>query len=507
MAAPSIGGYTTVLDVQNLSSSDLSSNHEGGALSTAYNAGINRVEVRDIEVDAGSSYYLEVDLTSSVDLTDKIFVFRYNHNIASFDVADVGLRSGGTANTNYVQWRTDDDSSSDYASFVVDPSLSPDSSSGTFDITDVRAIRIFWNAEQTRTGRIFRIFSDPFYVDKIKGLVATAGEVGDYLDISTIGDFLITDYWTFQIEAKIKSYFFDQYLRSGIPITFGDGSTVTNTNITRGSIFFTANTNADAVPIQDIVRSYVNFDLQTGADFSLQIGAEGEPFGFKDISTGVNTHFGVLFNYQDIELGNSNYTGSFRDGSGIVSEGNNVSAQFFGTSGDYDLEYSGQNLVGSEFLGDSTHFINFDGTNFSDGDTVDLTGVDFTGTPGTKHFRLDAAGKTLNINVSVASGLSSSDVTVVAGTVNVVNPTPQLELTELIAGSRIYIRNTTDGIDLFNEIEATTTFSKTASVTGKNLLIRVRNASGTPKYKTFQTTIASVPTAGFSLVVNQELDE
>jgi len=83
-------------------------------------------------------------------------------------------------------------------------------------------------------------------------------------------------------------------------------------------------------------------------------------------------------------------------------------------------------------------------------------------------------------------------------------PVTTVTLNGLIAGSRVYVENTTDSTVLYNEIEATTTFSDTIPA-NKNLLIRVRNASGTPKYKTFETT--AVSSSDVTITVNQELDE
>jgi hypothetical protein len=84
-------------------------------------------------------------------------------------------------------------------------------------------------------------------------------------------------------------------------------------------------------------------------------------------------------------------------------------------------------------------------------------------------------------------------------------PQPDLTLTGLISGSRVYVRNTTDGVDLYNEIEATTEWVGSVP-SGKALLIRVRNASGTPKYRPYQTTTTGL-SSDVSIVVNQELDE
>jgi hypothetical protein len=60
-------------------------------------------------------------------------------------------------------------------------------------------------------------------------------------------------------------------------------------------------------------------------------------------------------------------------------------------------------------------------------------------------------------------------------------------------------------VELYNEIEATIEFSGIVGA-GTSLLIRVRNASGTPVYKPFSTT-TTMPAGNLSITINQELDE
>ena len=114
------------------------------------------------------------------------------------------------------------------------------------------------------------------------------------------------------------------------------------------------------------------------------------------------------------------------------------------------------------------------------------------------------SGGAVTINNSGSSGISVRNG---AGASTTVNSAVTITLNGLIAGSRVYIRNTTDATDLFNVIEATTTFSDSVNYTAdKALLIRVANASGGTKYKRFETT-GTLTSSGFTLTVNQELDE
>lgn len=118
---------------------------------------------------------------------------------------------------------------------------------------------------------------------------------------------------------------------------------------------------------------------------------------------------------------------------------------------------------------------------------------------------LSATSGTLTVNATSGTNAATSraEGTSTVSIVNAVN----IVLSNMIANSRVYVRNTTDAIDLFNQVESTSTFSQSVNYTGdKSLLIRVRNASGGTKYKAFQTT-GTLGASGYSLVVNQELDQ
>ena len=153
---------------------------------------------------------------------------------------------------------------------------------------------------------------------------------------------------------------------------------------------------------------------------------------------------------------------------------------------------------------------------FSDGHALEIT------TPGTYTFQgnsfsgygadgtNDAAiynnsGGAVTLNIT--GGGDTPTVRNGSGASTTVNNSVTITLTNLVAGSRVYIRNTTDSVTLFNQVEATTTFSETVNFTAnKTLLIRVRNASGTTRYKPFEGG-GTLTSNGFSLQVNQVLDE
>lgn len=135
-------------------------------------------------------------------------------------------------------------------------------------------------------------------------------------------------------------------------------------------------------------------------------------------------------------------------------------------------------------------------------DVVDLDNITFAS--NTTDVTVNSAN---DITINNLNGSNATTCTNTGAGTCSIETAVTIELSGLIANSRIYIRNTTDSVTLFNEIEATSTFSETLNyVSDKELLIRVRNASGGTKYKAFQTT-GTLTASGFSLTVNQELDE
>ena len=86
-------------------------------------------------------------------------------------------------------------------------------------------------------------------------------------------------------------------------------------------------------------------------------------------------------------------------------------------------------------------------------------------------------------------------------------PDRLITLTGLVSGSRVYVFDTTNNVELFNEVSLGTEFSGYASSDGTdaNLLVRVRNASSSPQYKPVATT-AVLTATGVNISINQVID-
>jgi len=111
------------------------------------------------------------------------------------------------------------------------------------------------------------------------------------------------------------------------------------------------------------------------------------------------------------------------------------------------------------------------------------------------------------VTLNIVNGGGTPTILNGAGASTTLNNAVPIVLSGLIAGSRVYIANVTDSLVLFNTTEGTTSFSTSVNFAEeKSLLIRVRNSSGSPIYKTYEAT-GTLTSNGFTLNVNQELDQ
>ena len=163
------------------------------------------------------------------------------------------------------------------------------------------------------------------------------------------------------------------------------------------------------------------------------------------------------------------------------------------------------------------------------GGTMDIFTVRFESYAGKHAILIDTAGTYgLSDCFFDFSGIREIELTHTTGTVTInltgSTPTPRITntsggtfvlnypdrgivLNNIIAGSRVYIVDTTNNVVLFNEIPAFSPFfgSVTSDGSDVSLLIRVRNASGATPYKNFVTTTTLV-SAGVNLNINQVED-
>jgi hypothetical protein len=167
-------------------------------------------------------------------------------------------------------------------------------------------------------------------------------------------------------------------------------------------------------------------------------------------------------------------------------------------------------ITGCTFTSDGTGYAvdlgNFAATTAITWNNTDTGYAATDGSTGNETILIDVdSGQTVTINVTTGASTPTVHKTG-TGTV-VVNASASITLTGLVAGSRVQIQDMTNTIELFNETEATTTFSDSVAFTSDiTIRIRVALSSTAPFYKLFETT-DTLTSAGFSLKVNQQLDE
>jgi len=117
------------------------------------------------------------------------------------------------------------------------------------------------------------------------------------------------------------------------------------------------------------------------------------------------------------------------------------------------------------------------------------------------------------VTLNVLNGGSTPTVRNGAGASTTINNSVTISLNNIISGSRLLVRaeqsvgSVAAGDILFNGVVSSDPQDIVFNYEGDlNIFVRVRNASSSPYYKTFETT-GVITTSGFSATINQELDE
>ena len=473
----------------------------------------------------GNSNYIELLLDNPINATGIIFKVFMQTAYRTQNIR-VGLGSGPDI---YQLWQTPTDPRIFFRlhDLLIDtrqPPVYP--AVGAFNITAVDRIRLNFDAiSSTTNANLIRFEGIPYYFDgDTEGVQLIDGDIGNPLSFAALYTALEA-YNVFAIASRItplNTFLGTNSMQFVAPVTMGNAGTTAVSQDPSTLIFSSTPNNANNNNIDNstnLIESAfrARFSGLTAPDRTFQ--NLNMPFLWADEGGGNTWTRLVLIGPAIVILGTSNYSGTVLRQQGPVTAGQNVSFNFDDALAILAVyQWSNQSVItGSVFDSpNADHYINIDdsltlpdGTTpavtINDGDTLDLTGVSFVQPANVSTIRLNIPGKTIDI-IAGDSGLTAGDITVVAGSFNLVAAPASIELTNLAPGSRVFIRNTTDGINLFNLIEPTTTFSNSSDAIGKDLLIRVRNASGVTRYKPFQTT-ATLSSFGLSLVVNQELDE
>lgn len=449
MAAPAISGLTTVYDIStnpNLGGENATSNP-----SRAYNSSGNYQAITNIDYSGNTTTYIELSLNASVDMTNKQLIAVISGTVNSNSFRRMGFRSGATANTNYKTWNfAISGGTAVLRGFYGDASIAGESTAGTFDITDVQALRIEWRHSSNQNNKELRIWSDIYTVERDAGLVLTEGEAGDQASLSAFDSFLRTaggGYYTESLD-NTSSISIDDFVQVPISVSIGDGvSPLTLENI-GSAIKFTPNRDGatltqmsaqkitintpQAEVLQSLILSFLEESVTTDSGV---ISKRGE---FEDASSHTNSYPGFLArNAGDLKLGRGNYTGTVLEGLGIVTGGNLLTLSFEDFPANpgncvYQIDASLPAPTFSNSFFDSPLsdcYIDIP-SGVGDGYTFDASGITFTTKPTAGNvFRTNVpSGETVTITAAAGSELSLADVEEL-GTGTTVVSLPQLTLT------------------------------------------------------------------------------
>ncbi len=508
MVAPTISGATSVLDVS-LGSATIQHNLDDTP-TVGYNAPQDYLSINNIDASSSTDRYFEIELSSAIDLSDKQIVFAFSRNVGLGNYARIGLRSGATPNTNTHTFAINTNSNTGLeVQVVIDGSTDADNTIGTFDPTDVRAIRYEFNHSSNTVNRTFRLFSDPYTIPKAIGLLGLNGEVANELKLQTFADFLIRDYYALPI-ANLAVEGFDDFWQIPVSLTFGDGSTAGILSLTGAALGFSSlNVSGDSsAGITQVGPRTIGFNTQAPETIQGITFVSTNNDNFAENSS-VSNDYSQFFleNFGSISLNNSDYVATFLNPTATVTGGRNVASRFSGSTAAITYEWNGTaDLSGSTFNSPSSdHYIDIP-SSIANGSEFDATAITFSVNPGISKFRTNVpSGETITI-LSTA-GITLSDVTELGlGTTVVSAPVVSVTIPTLVAGSNLKIYDVftdpstavlVDGVD-----SSGSSFVWTTGIAGNQYSIHIVN----PGFEDIRIASFEYPSSSASLPIEQVVD-
>ena len=452
--------------------------------------------------------------------------FNAPNRIQVNDLANGGVRmrltSGTTAlETDYKEWNIGGNDSpfaeciKGQVPFVIDLNAgNATATAGTFDNTDVTRYAILINTDfVVGTSGNWNFMASSFVLGTEKG----DADIPVFTGTSSFTDAVTlvqgTDYtnkignWIRQTGSVV---FID------MPFQIGDNSTSTDFNDNGLTIVSPANNDA------------------TDPRFQLTDQAMQVHFNLLDSFTDVATLSGnylwgtrAKFNLNQTNNALISLNGTIFKGMGEISLGGSVVANnpvTFDNTGTVILKSSLAYIYGSSFKNTfGAHALQLEGGSM-DIDTLRFESyssghailIDTAGTYNLTDIFFDQSGfgdielthTTGTVTINLIGTTTIPTITNTGGGTLVLNyPDRFITLNNIVADSRVYVFDTTNNVELFNEIPAFQPFTGTITSDGNDveLLIRVRNASGAIPYKNFVTT-TTLTSAGVNLNINQVED-
>ena len=449
MAPPVISGFLPLLTKTNFATSAIFTNVTSPTLSV-----VGEQLRADANAGGGVPYsYVEIPVEAGpLDLSAAVIECLVSQNWGAGRGFSIGLSSGPNANENWKVWRCPGALTNRRAQYFIDPSSTDFyRSGGIFDPSDVQRFRYQWDGNQSERNVIFT--DEPIWIPKNPGLVAVGGEVADPITAEVFGNFLSLltadgGYHSNTIEATSRQGF-GNYQALPVGCSIGDGASPQVTSFD-SAVFRTPDTTdvsgGTSQPTVAISSTSRRVNTSSAEPFSaFQVIGLSAGDSFQDVSPVSNdyTNFFVR-SLGVINLGQGDYQGRISQALGSDAGGRNVALNFNGSTAQFTYAWNGTaNLSGSVFDSPlSQYAIDIEGANFVDGATFNASDITFTQNPSVRKFRLNAAGKTLNLAVGT-SGITAADVEIVAGTLNIQTPQATLQLVGIpnVANAIVYVKN------------------------------------------------------------------
>lgn len=487
------------------------------------------IKVNSPNTISGIQFLFQAAATYDVSTTTKVLLWHSQFNapnrIQVNDLANGGVRfrltSGSpTTLTDYREWYLGGNDSpfaeciKGQVPFVIDLNAAGKSEVGTFDNTDVNKYAILFNSQHIVDTSGNWNFQGKAYVlgtELGDADIPTFSGTSDFTEAVTLVQG--TDYtdkignWVRQTGSVI---FMD------MPFQIGDGTTATTFNDNGLTVVSPAN-NTPTDPRYQLTDKAMQVHVHMRDDFNDTATLSGSYLW------GTRAQFDLGQNNQSQII----LDGTLFKGMGDVRIGRSVFSTnpvTFDNTGTVVVVDSGADLLGA--LIKSTH-----GSHALSlkGGTMDIFSVRFESYTGKHAILIDTAGTygldscsfdfsgngeielthtTGTVTINLSGSTPTPSITNTNGGTFVLNyPDRDIVLNNIVAGSRLYVLDTTNNTVLFNEVPTFSPFfdSVTSDGTDVDLLIRVRNASGATPYKNFVTT-TTLTAAGVNIDINQVED-
>ncbi|MBW4460495.1 MAG: hypothetical protein KME47_09680 [Nodosilinea sp. WJT8-NPBG4] len=499
MAVPSITGATLLRSTT--SNTGIVSSDATISIST----GTTSVAVSSLNPTANVEMWVEFTADGTFDLTGRGIFFGFRHTFSLTAASFAFLSTNGERRWNILC------GPNNITEFYLEAQGSNFADTGTFDITAVNKIRFYVTSSTTTTSREVSLYR-PYSYLKSTGINFGAGEVGNPLTPGSTYTLIQSLLNGSSDGAELIS---GNYVGMPVPLTLAP----TVSSFLNGCLAFQPNaysiSSGTSTPRISLTNRVFRIDSTASQTFSgVQfVGTASEEFTFADVSIFINTYSSdvLILRHSTVSLGLAVFNGVLASGTGSITGGTSFGGAVRSNTASYAIEWNGTttfnglNLTGTS----NAHFINCSGSNFTSGATLDVTGIIF-GTPGTRKVRVDASGKTLNIQTS--GNFTLSDVTVVAGTVNIIAPTPTLTLSGIPAGGifTIWDDEESDAQDLGTALQVTnpTTGSNISYVgtAGNSVIFQfVPNTGDSALYREFNIA-GSIPATSQTLDLASNLE-